>query len=146
MSIDYSDMAFPKPKKKEKVTRQKKPRGRKKEQKQPWKNTKEQQGKRIIQDKDDRRCFLCMLLENDYRIHSYLEEHHVLFGNMRRISNRYGLKVNLCLRHHREGPEAVHNNKENAEILMKMAQQVFMEKYPELDWMEIVGKNYLEDT
>ena len=62
------------------------------------------------------------------------------------LSDWYGLRVNLCLRHHREGPEAVHNNKENAEILMKMAQQVFMEEFPELDWMEIVGKNYLEDT
>lgn len=59
------------------------------------------------------------------------------------LSDWYGLRVNLCLRHHREGPEAVHNNKENAEILMKMAQQVFMEEFPELDWMEIVGKNYL---
>lgn len=146
MSIDYSDMAFPKPKKKEKVTRQKKPRGRKKEQKQPWKKTKRKKIPSIMQEKENRRCYLCMLLENDYRIHSYLEEHHVLFGDLHMLSDWYGLRVNLCLRHHREGPEAVHNNKENAEILMKMAQQVFMEEFPELDWMEIVGKNYLEDT
>ena len=146
MSIDYSDMAFPKPKKKEKATRQKKPRGRKKERKQPWKKTKRKKIPSIMQEKENRRCYLCMLLEKDYRIHSYLEEHHVLFGDFHMLSDWYGLRVNLCLRHHREGPEAVHNNKENAEILMKMAQQVFMEEFPELDWMEIVGKNYLEDT
>ena len=146
MSIDYSDMAFPKPKKKEKepkLKRQKKPQRRK--HKQPWKK-KRSKIPSIMQEKEDRRCYLCMLLEKDYRIHSYLEEHHVLFGDIHKLSDWYGLRVNLCVRHHREGHAAVHNNQENAELLMKIAQQVFKEEFPELDWMEIVGKNYLEDT
>ncbi len=84
-----------------------------------------------------------MLLANDYRIHSETEEHHVLFGDTKWISDAYGLRVNLCLCHHRTGRAAVHNNYENAKALMRIAQQVFTEEYPDLDWMEIVGKNYL---
>lgn len=148
MSIDYSDMAFPKPKKKEKESkfkRQKKPKIRKKECKQPWKKTGMKKIPSIMQDKDDRRCYLCMLLEKDYRIHSYLEEHHVLFGDMHKLSDWYGLRVNLCMKHHREGTEAVHNNYENAELLRKIAQQTFEKEFPELEWMEIIKVNYLEE-
>ena len=141
MSIDYSDMAFPKPKKKEQKSKRKQ-----KVRKQIWKQTKRKKIPSIMQEKDDRRCYLCMILENDYRIHSELEEHHVLFGDVHVLSDWYGLRVNLCLRHHRIGPAAVHNNQENAEFLMRLAQEKFRENFPELDWMEIVGKNYLEDT
>lgn len=96
-----------------------------------------------MQDKSDKRCYLCMLLNNDYRIHPVTEEHHVLFGDTKWVSDAYGLRVNLCIEHHRTGKAAVHNNHVNAELLMKLAQQIFMEEYPEEDWMEIVGKNYL---
>lgn len=149
MSIDYSDMAFPKPAKKVKKPRntewkrQKKPQKPKKECKQPWKK-KMKKIPSIMQGKDDHRCFLCMLLKNDYRIHSYVEEHHVLFGDLHILSDWYGLRVNLCVEHHRIGDAAVHNNQKNAERLMAIAQRVFAEEFPELDWMEVVGKNYLE--
>lgn len=126
MSSDYSDMAFPKQSWK------------------PKKKSKRKKVKSIMQIKSDRRCYLCMLLNNDYRIHNYLEEHHVIFGRgKRKISDEYGLLVNLCVMHHREGPEAVHNNHENAERLMKIAQKRFQETYTDKEWMEIVGKNYL---
>lgn len=39
--------------------------------------------------------------------------------------------------------EAVHNNHENAELLMKEAQERFEDVFPDLNWMEIFGKNYL---
>ena len=74
MSIDYSDMAFPKPgkKKKQKVHR-----------------------KSILQQKEDKTCFLCVLLHKDFR-KKYVEEHHAIFGSGRRaLSEEYGLKVNL---------------------------------------------------
>lgn len=96
-----------------------------------------------MQEKQDKRCYLCMLLNNDYRIHPVTEEHHVLFGDNKWIADAYGLRVNLCVEHHRIGEEAVHNNRENAERLKKIAQQVFTEEYPEENWMELVGKNYL---
>ncbi len=99
--------------------------------------------KSIMQEKSDKRCYLCMLLDGDYREHAYTEEHHVLFGNQHKLSDWYGLRVNLCLNHHRIGSEAVHNNQKNAEILKAKAQERFMEVYPKKDWMEIVGKDYL---
>lgn len=98
-----------------------------------------------MQPKSDRRCFLSMLLDNDYREYEYLEEHHVLFGNNKWISDAYGLRVNLRPEYHRTGPLAVHNNKETADLLKRIAQQRFTEEYPDKDWMGIVGKNYLQE-
>ena len=125
MSIDYSDMKFPKPQKRSK---------KKRKIKVPS----------IMQPKNDKRCYLCMLLEKDYRVHAYTEEHHVLYGSRKWISDKYGLRVNLCRRHHRQDKEALHDNGEYSLLLKQKAQQAFIEEYPDLDWMEIVGKNYLE--
>ncbi len=96
-----------------------------------------------MQHKDDKRCFLCMLLDNDYREHSYTEEHHVIFGDEKWVSDAKGLRVNLCRRHHRQSPVAVHDNQELAELLKKIAQQKFMEVYPDEKWHDYVEKNYL---
>lgn len=154
MSIDYSDMKFAKPvwKKKEPKKpkwqqRQKKPEKDKDtpKRKKRSKNRKHKKRKSIMQPKTDRRCYLCMLLDGNFQYHSELEEHHVLFGNTKWISDEYGLRVNLCKPHHRTGKAAVHNNNKNAKLLMRIAQHQFMERYPELDWMEIVRENYLEE-
>ena len=64
MSIDYSDMAFPKPKKK------------KKEESAIRK-------RHFVTQKRDV-CYLCANLYGDYR-QQYTEEHHVLFGSGMRI-------------------------------------------------------------
>ena len=58
--------------------------------------------KSIMQPKGDRRCYLCMLLDGDFTYKPYLEEHHVLFGNTHAFAEAEGLKVNLCLEHHRK--------------------------------------------
>lgn len=138
MSIDYSDMAFPKP-----TWKKKEPTKKKSAQKKTVKRRKYKKRDSIMQDKSDKRCYLCMLLDNDYRVHPVTEEHHVLFGNTKWVSDEYGLRVNLCISHHRTGPAAVHNNQKNAELLKKIAQQTFMEEYSNENWMEVVGKNYL---
>lgn len=54
-----------------------------------------------------------------------------------------GLKVNLCLEHHRNGPAAVHNNAKNARILMAKAQEVYERTHTREEWMKNAGKNYL---
>ncbi len=132
MSIDYGAMAFPKQswmKNKKKVKLKKGPKHRK--------------GKSILQDKHDKRCYLCMLLDGDYR-EKVTEEHHVIGGDGRRqLSDTYGLTVRLCVHHHRIGPAAVQNNKENADLLKRIAQERFMEEYPDEDWMKIFEKNYI---
>lgn len=144
MSDDYSAMLLPKASWKQ--TERKKPAKEKATPaKKRSKKRKHKKRKSIMQPKTDRRCYLCMLLDGNFQYHSELEEHHVLFGNTKWISDEYGLRVNLCIPHHRTGKAAVHNNNKNAKLLMRIAQNQFMERYPELDWMEIVRENYLED-
>lgn len=83
----------------------------------------------IMHRKEDGTCFLCMLLENNFQTYGYREEHHVFYsGHQRDISEEYGLKVYLCYRHHREGPEAVHNNKQYRRKLEALGQQAFEER------------------
>ena len=102
--------------------------------------------KSIMQDKETGQCYLCRLLHNDYGIKRNREEHHVIFGTAnRKLSEKYGLKVYLCLAHHETGKEAVHKNAEVANLLKQEAQKVFMRTYQDLDFREIFGKNYLSD-
>lgn len=61
----------------------------------------------------------------------------------RRLSERYGLKVYLCLYHHTEGKESVHHNEQLLLELKKEAQIAFEKTYPELVFREVFGKNYL---
>ena len=90
----------------------------------------------IMHRKEEGTCFLCMLLENDFQTYGYS-------GHQRDISEEYGLKVYLCYRHHREGPEAVHNNKRYRRMLEALGQQAFEERYGHKKFMEIFQKNYI---
>lgn len=100
---------------------------------------------RSIMQKKDGRCYLCIMLHGDDG-QKLTQEHHVLFGTAnRRLSEKYGLKVYLCLAHHTEGPEAVHKNAALARALKAKAQKAFREHFPELDWMEIFKKNYIDE-
>lgn len=100
MSIDYSDMAFPK------LACKKKRKSHKKS---------------ILKSRKGV-CYLCLILYDDPS-KKYTEEHHIMFGSgQRELSEADGLKVDLCLNHHKEGPEAVHNNREMRELLCRIAQ------------------------
>ena len=121
MSIDYSDMAFPKPQKKKK---------RKKH-------------KESILPTQKEICCLCARLNGDYR-QKYTEEHHILFGSGRRQqAEGKGIKVDLCLYHHRIGQQAVHNNQEMRELLCRIAQEEYEKTHGREEWMQTAGKNYL---
>lgn len=100
--------------------------------------------KSIMHNKQDRTCYLCMLLNCDYDTRTGLEEHHAFLGNPdRKHAEQYGLKVYLCVQHHREGPQAVHKNKENRRLLQRKAQEVFEKKHSREKWMEVFGRNYI---
>lgn len=100
--------------------------------------------KSIMHEKQDGTCYLCMMLHSDFS-RKLTQEHHVIFGNAnRKLSERYGLKVYLCLEHHEVGEEAVHINAENALLVKKEAQKAFEKRWPELDFRKIFGKNFLE--
>lgn len=97
--------------------------------------------KSIMQTKDGT-CYLCNLL-NERQMGTIIEEHHVFGGANRRLSEHYGLKVYLCVAHHRIGDEAVHNNYSNALILKEAGQRAFEERHPDKDFKQIFGRNYI---
>lgn len=97
----------------------------------------------ILHDKKDGTCYLCMILHNDYARRT-TQEHHAVFGTAnRKLAEKWGLKVYLCLQHHTAGPMAVHNNHELALLLQKKAQERFEEMYSHELWMQVFGRNYL---
>lgn len=98
----------------------------------------------VLQIKDGT-CYLCTKLNQDHRWHQILHEHHVFGGQNRSISEAEGMKVYLCLRHHIDGPEAVHNNKRNMRIIQEDAQKVYELTHTREQFMERFGRNYLED-
>ena len=104
--------------------------------------------KSILGYKDRERwssCYLCEKLHQDHSI-KITDMHHMISGTAnRKLSEKYGLKVRLCIPHHTAGPEAVHLNHETMEILQKEAQRAFEKHYPNLDFRKIFGINYLTD-
>lgn len=88
-------------------------------------------------------CYLCGSL-------GQTEEHHCFGGANRHFSEKYGLKVYLCISCHRTGPYAVHNSRNgagNRKILHEDAQRTFEEKWGSKGYfMEIFGRNYLEEA
>ena len=96
----------------------------------------------IMQEKDGT-CYLCVLLQQDYRTHSYLEEHHIFGGANRAISEAEGLKVYLCPEHHRTGKEAVHNAPEIMRHLRVAGQQAYERTHSREEFRKLFGKSYL---
>lgn len=104
--------------------------------------------KSIMHRKEDRTCYLCMKLHDDYDTRTGLQEHHVFMGNPgRKLSERYGLKIYLCFNHHTYdgGPEAIHRNNDIRRMVEKEAQKAFEKKYLCPDFREIFGKNTLDE-
>lgn len=72
-----------------------------------------------------------------------LERHHIYGGANRRNSAKYGLWV--WLRHdlHNEPPDGVHFNIDNNRLLQRIGQRAFALRYPDENFTEIFGRNYL---
>lgn len=98
----------------------------------------------ILQDKDHT-CYLCILLDGNHKLHRQLHEHHIFGGPNRIHSEENGLKVYLCPDHHLTGKFAVHNCKETMELLHKIGQREFEKTHSREEFMEIFGRNYLDD-
>ena len=106
--------------------------------------------KSIIQDKKDHQCYICKNFLGDPSEKPYLEEHHIFEGMAnRKLSEKHGLKVYLCKKHHTgdiEGSrEAVHSKDQNDfDIKLKqIAQMIFEQDHSRKEFMSIFGKNYL---
>lgn len=99
--------------------------------------------KSIMHDKKDGTCYLCMKLHGDYSRKSVLQEHHAMGGTAnRKLSEKYGLKVYLCIPHHPYdgGPEAVHRNDRIRRYVETAAQAAFERHFPEEDFREVFGR------
>lgn len=69
---------------------------------------------------------------------------HIIYGTAnRRLSEKYGLKVWLCGKHHNLSNEGVHFNKELDRRLKVLAQKRFEEEYPNESFLRIFGRNYI---
>lgn len=74
-----------------------------------------------------------------------LHSHHIFFGlSNRKLSEKYGLKVWLCILHHTGSNEAVHLNITNNMLIKREGQRYFEEKIgTREEFISEFGKNYL---
>jgi len=73
-----------------------------------------------------------------------LEWHHVFGSANRKLSEKYGLKVRLCkYRCHNGADTSVHFNKPVRRQLQEEAQIWFNKNYPDKDFKELFGANYI---
>ena len=85
---------------------------------------------------DEKRCYICGSVID-------LERHHILAGVGRRsLSERHGLWVYLCHRHH-TGRGGAQYDPDLSRGLKEDAQRAFERDHTRDEWMSIFGKNYL---
>ena len=73
-----------------------------------------------------------------------IEVHHIFNKYNRDNSEKYGLIVCLCEKHHRDNKYGVHGlNKDLDNKLKRMAQRLFEKKYSREQFIEIFKANYL---
>lgn len=85
----------------------------------------------------DKECYVC---HTTLCLHS----HHIFFGSNRKNSEKYGMKVWLCGKHHNLSSEGVHQNRQLDLHLKKLAQERFEAEYGgKNEFLRVFGKNYL---
>ena len=89
-------------------------------------------------------CYLCERM-GMIRYWTYLERHHVFGGPNKKISEKYGFTVRLCVEHHREGPDAVHRNADMMRLLQRDVQRAYEKTHSREEFFRLVGRKYLEE-
>lgn len=100
-----------------------------------------------IMQKKDGRCWMCVKIHGDNRMHPVLHKHHIFFGpGQRKISEENGFYIWLCPGHHiyDGGREAVHRNYG----LCRMLQRETQDKWEKMghtrrEFMELAGRSYI---
>lgn len=91
----------------------------------------------------------CIMPENKKwetrRVRTYLHEHEVYGGANRPLSQKYGLVVYLTPAGHNMTKEGPHFNAAFMDELHQAGQRAFEKAYPELNFFQIFGINYLEE-
>ncbi len=98
--------------------------------------------KSIIQS--EKECFICRV-NYDVKTTNGLHEHHIFEGTARRKqSEKYGLKIWLCHRHHTTDPRySIHYQKQLDLELKQLAQKKFEESHSREEFIEHFIKSYL---
>lgn len=113
--------------------------------KKAWKNKKRTQKKKRILPTTKGVCYICAHRYNDWSCKP-TQEHHIIYGGgQRKDSEREGIKVYLCLKHHGTGEEGVHGSREMREWLCREAQREYEKTHTREEWMQEFKKNYLEE-
>lgn len=87
----------------------------------------------------EKKCWVCGCKNN-------LHLHHTLYGgDKRRLSDKYGLTIWLCSKHHNMSDKGIHYDKELDLRVKQMAQMECMQHYQmSMDqWLKIFRRNYL---
>lgn len=74
-----------------------------------------------------------------------VNKHEIFFGTgKRQLSMKYGLVIPLCLEYHHNqiAQKGIHFDKDLCDYWHIKGQTAFEEKYPDLDFLKIFGKNY----
>ena len=90
--------------------------------------------KSIIQT--EKECWVCGTTLN-------LHNHHIFYGPNKPNSERLGLKIYLCARHHNMSNGGVHFDPELDDKIKIMAQKKFEETHTREEFMAIMGRNYI---
>lgn len=90
--------------------------------------------KSIIQN--NKKCYVC---GSELDLHC----HHVFGGRNRKKSEKHGMKVWLCGRHHNMSDHGVHFNRGLDLALKQDAQRLFERKYSHSFFMREFGRNYI---
>lgn len=97
--------------------------------------------KSILQTQQE--CYVCRRIYN-VRTPYGLEVHHIFPGNPgRELSERNGLKVWLCQRHHNMPPYGVHYDAVLAEWLKQQGQLAFEREHSRAEFVQQFGENHL---
>ena len=85
-------------------------------------------------------CFVCGF---PYHLH----RHHIYGGiGRRQISEEHGFWVYLCGYHHNLSDEGVHSDRKVLDQkLKKWCQSKFEETHTRDEFMQLIGRNYLDD-
>ena len=86
----------------------------------------------IIPQDSAERCYLC-------GCNRPAHVHHVLHGSRRKMADRYGLTVHLCVRCHTR----LHDLGEHDLELERIGQQAFENIYGHDEFLRIFGKDYM---
>ena len=84
----------------------------------------------------------CLICGTNY----HLQRHHIFPGSRRQLSEKYGLWVYLCGRHHTMGDFSAHRDTEFSQRLKEQGQLAWEERYGTRDdFIKEFGKSWVED-